>query len=276
MAISVEEVLKKTGLTDEQIKALDPKVTAGFTEIVTSASQTLEAAELAKRSQQELYDKQIAPALDTWANEKANIEAEKLYYKTLAEKAKEGGFLPGDTPFAPPSAGAPGRDAEGKFVPGKNTVPGSPEFVSNLRSEAASAILSIADLNWKYQSLHDGAPMPDAPSALIKEAQAQRMNPIEYAAKKYGFAEKEAAKAAAAEKAKIDAAVATAVAAKEKEWAEKGGSNPDLRRAETSGFSEIKAAVKEGKRPDPLAMTEQERDNSTRQAIRAEISQRVQ
>ncbi len=281
MAKTVEDILKESGLSDDQIKALDAKVTAGLTQVLTSAttaeaaaSQAREAAERAQRAQAEQYDKTIAPALDGWANEKATFEAQLAYYKTLAEKAKEGGFLPAAEPFKPPTAADPNasRDASGKFVAGANPVPGSPQFVDGLRKEISSAFSFAADAQWKYQQLY-GAIMPDSPTELIREAAANHMSPVEWTAKKYKFAEKEQEKTAAAKKAEIDAAVATAVAAKDKEWAEKVGSNPDLRRVEVSKYSEMSKGVKAGQRPDPLApMSESARDAGTRNAIRAELA----
>ena len=267
---TVQDILRESGLNDEQITALDAKVTAGLTQVLTTATSAQEKAELVSRAQQEQYDKQIAPALDNWANEKATLEAQTAYYKTLAEKAKEGGFIPGDAPFKAPVADTT-RGADGKFVAGGNDVPGSPRFVEGLRNEIGAALGSIADLQWKYQSLY-GTIMPDSPTALIREAQTQHMDPVSYAAKKYDFAGKEAAKTAEARKKETDAAVTTALAENDKKWAEKVGSNPDVRRAEVSKFSEINKAVKSGTRPDPLKMNEQERDASTRRNIQAEVA----
>lgn len=271
MPKTVQEVLKESGLTDEQITALDAKAVTAFTSIITTADQTLSAAELAKRAQEQQFTEQIAPALDKWANTEANLTAERDYYKALAEKAKSGGFVQDAPPFTPAAAGTPPRTADGKFVAGQNPVPGSPQFVEGLRTEVAGAVKGILDLNWKYQSLY-GSPMPDAPSELIKEAAAQHMDPIQYAAKKYDFAGKEAAKAAEQKKKETDAAVSAALAENDKKWAEKVGNNPDIRQAQTSRFSEIGKAVKSGTRPDPLKMTEAERDASTKRSIQAEVA----
>jgi len=270
MAKTVEEVLRETGMTDEQIKALDPKVLTGVTTLVSTANQTLEQAELAKRAQAEMYDKEIAPALNNWANEKTSYDAKIAAYDAALKSAKEGGFQVPDI-LAP--AAQPARTADGKFVAGApGSVPGSPTFVQDLRKEAGAAIISIADLSWKYQSLY-GKPMPDSPSSLITEATSQRMDPIAYAAKKYGFAEKEAAIKAEEKKKEIDAAVATAVSAKEKEWAEKTGNNPNLRQAEVSRFASVQAAVKKGERPDTMTMTPEQRREVTRQQIHKELAQ---
>jgi hypothetical protein len=266
---TVNEVLKSSGLTDEQIAALDAKVVAGVTQILSTADQTLADAQREKRAVAETFEKEINPALNKWANDSASLTAERDYYKTLAEKAKEGGFTPNVEPFKPPVAE---RGADGKFVAGApGATPGSPTFVADLRKEAGAAIGSMLDLNWKYQSLY-GQPMPDSPTSLIAEAQAQRMNPIEYAAKKYDFAGKEKAKKDAEQKAHDDAIRKEASDAKDKEWAEKTGNNPMMRQAETSRFSEVAKATKEGKRPDTMTMTPDQRRDFTRQQIHKEIA----
>src|SRR6266851_6742164 len=191
---TVAEILKETGLTDEQISALDPKVTAGLTTVVSTAAQAQEAAENAKRLQAQQYDQEIAPALDAWGNEKAQKDAEIAFYKAQLEGAKAGGFVPAALPGAPAPA-APARTPDGKFVANQNPVPGSPEFVKGLRDELGGAFAFIADTSWKYRSLF-GTEMPDSPTTIIREATAQRMGPAEYAAKKYDFAGKEATKLA--------------------------------------------------------------------------------
>lgn len=267
MPKTVEEVLRETGLSDEQIKALDAKVLTGLTTVVSSAEQTLQAAELAQRAQKEMYDTEIAPALDKWASDSANITAERDYYKTLAEKAKEGGFVAGAEPFKPAA-----RAADGKFVAGApGGTPGSPTFVADLRKEAGAAIGSMLDLTWKYQSLY-GKPMPDSPTVLIAEANAQRLDPISYAAKKYDFAGKEAAMKAEEQKKHDDAIRAEAKSASDKEWAEKVGSNPMIRQAEVSKFSTLDKAVRANERPDPLTMTREQRHVATRNSIMKEAA----
>ena len=269
---TVEDVLRETGLTDEQIAALDPKIKTGVTTLVTSANQTLEQAELAKRALAQQYDQEIAPALDRWANEKAEYDTKMAAYEAALKAAKEGGFqvpaiLTPPTPPVPPS----GRDASGKFVAGANQVPGSPQFVADLRKEAGAAIGSMLDLTWKYQTLY-GKPMPDSPTVLIAEANAQRMDPITYAAKKYDFAGKEASIKAEETKKREDA-IRTEVETKlRKEFAEQTGSNPMVRRAEVSRFSELAQAVSKNERPDPLKMNKEQRHANTRQQFLKEAA----
>jgi hypothetical protein len=272
MPKTVEDILRESGLTDEQIKAIDEKVKTGLTQVVSTAAQTLEQAENVKRLQAQQYEQEIAPALDKWANEKAAADTKLAAYEAALKAAKEGGF---QIPEILNTAPAAQRDQTGRFVTGANQVPGSPAFVDiekKLRDDLGGAFSFAADTQWKYRSLF-GTEMPDAPTAIIREAAAQRMSPADYAAKKYGFAEKEAARKAEEKKKEIDAAVTAAVSAKEKEWAERGGNNPNLRQAITSQFSTIDKAVKEGTRPDPLKMTREQRHAATRQVITRELAE---
>ena len=269
---TVQEVLKQTGLTDEQITALDPKVITGFTQVVTTAQQSLDAAELAKRAQAQQYENEIAPALDTWANEKAAYETKMAAYDAALKAAKEGGFQVPEILANPNPNQNPGtRGPDGKFVAGANAVPGSPDFVANLRKEAGAAIGSMLDLTWKYQALY-GKPMPDSPTVLIAEANAQRMDPIAYAAKKYDFNGRETAIKAEEQKKHDDAIRKEATDAANKEWAEKTGNNPNIRQAEVSRFSVLDKAVKAGERPDPLKMTREQRHTATQHVIRKELA----
>jgi hypothetical protein len=268
---SVEEVLRETGLSEEQIKALDPKVTTGFTTILSSASQAQEAAELAKRAQSEQYDSQIAPALDSWANDKANLEATVAFYKTQAENAKAGGFLPAEAPNAPP-AGTPGRAAAtGQFVAGKNEVPGSPQYMT--RQEGFAAVSNTQWVLAEFMRLNNGAVPPDDIETIANEAVAQRMSLRDYASKKYEFPAKREAIKAAEQKKHDDAIRAETTAEVDKKWAERGGNNPNIRQAEVSRFATLDKAVKEGARPDPLKMGREQRHQATRQVIAKEIAE---
>lgn len=263
---TVAEVLKASGMTDEQIAALDAKAVAGFTQLVTSATTTLEQAENAKRIQAEVYTNEIAPKLDAWAIESANIKAQLAFYKTQAEEAKAGGFLPADAPGAPTAA----RAADGTFVANKNEVPGSPSF-QKLQDDIGGAFAFVADTTWKYRTLF-GQEMPDSPTIIIREAAAQRMSPADYAAKKYDFAGKEKAAADERQKKHDDAIRAEAVAETTKKFAEQGGSNPNIRQATESRFSTIQKAVQKGERKDTTTMSPEQRRDYTRQQIHNEIA----
>lgn len=286
MAKTVAEMLKETGLTDEQIAAIDAKAMDGLTKVVTSANQTLEQAELAKRAQREEYDKTIAPALANWADRDTVISTELAAAKAWIAKIKDSGYVPAEVLAAAPGMSAtptsstPGspatRGPDGKFVPGTT---GSPVFVDekkireDLTNELGRAFGFAADTAAKYRQLY-GTEMPDLPTDLIREAHANHMGEREWAAKKYDFAGKEAARVAAQEKAKIDAAVKEAVAAKEKEWSEKTGNNPNVRTPMESQFSSVNKAVTEGKRQDPLKVSPEQRKANTHAAIQKEFAER--
>ena len=59
---------------------------------------------------------------------------------------------------------------------------------------------------------------------------------------------------------------------KAKTVAELGGNNPDVRRAAISNYSEVKKAVIDGTRKDPLSMTREERQSEMRKQIHADVS----
>jgi DNA-binding beta-propeller fold protein YncE len=127
-------------------------------------------------------------------------------------------------------------------------------------------------VTWKYRTLYDGKEMPDSPTAIIREATAQRMSPSDYAAKKYDFAGREKAKRDTDQKAHDDAIRKETEEKKDREWSEKMSSNPDLRRGEVSGFSTLQKAVDAKQRPNPLGMTREERHRATSQAIQKDIA----
>jgi hypothetical protein len=267
---TVAEVLKETGLTDEQISALDPKLVTGVTTILSTAQQAQEKAELAQRATNEKFETEISPALDAWANDKAALAAKMAAYDAALKAAEEGGFKIPDILKAPIAAAVtPPRTADGKFVAGST---GSPEFVQGLKNEVGAAFGFVADTTWKYRTLY-GTEMPDSPTTIIREATAQRLDPAVYAAKKYDFAGKEAAKRAEEQKKHDDAITAAAIAENDKKWAERVGSNPNIRQAEASKFSVLQKAVDAKERPSPLGLTREERHRNTSQAIQKEIAE---
>lgn len=291
MPKSVAEVLRESGLSDEQIAAIDAKAMEGLTRIVTSANEDREKAEFALRAQREEYDTRIAPALANWADTDTKLSTENAALKTWVQKVKDSGYVPKEVLEAMPSFGTPssaaadpahaGRDPNGRFVPGANVTPGSPAFVDvkkELANELGSAFAFASDTQWKYRTLF-GKEMPDAPTSLIREAQQNRMSPSEWAAKKYGFADRENAMKAEQQKAHDDQIRKETEDRLNKEYAEKFGNNPNVRTPSESQFSSVNKAVAEGKRRDPLKMTPEERRSNTHSNIQkefAELSSRVQ
>ena len=311
--MTVAEILKASGLDDAAIAALDAKVLAGFTGVLTTAAEenkkaeeerlaakaAQDAAELAQRANKEFYDQTIVPSLNGWEaqeqamkQEIANAKALAAFYEAQNKAAKESGFIATDAPvFTPAAVVVPGRDANGKFVAGTpGGTPGSPTFtMEQVREGLGNTLGTVTDIQWKYQRLY-GTPMPVAPTELVRQAEAQKMNPADYAAKTFNFAAKEAelvARQQAEERAKI-AAEAVApyeqkLKEKDTEWqkkleeqaktiSERGGNNPDVKRAAISNFPEIKKAVADGTRKDPLSMTREERQVSMRQDIQKSVA----
>ena len=269
---TVTEQLRSAGWTEDDIKNFDAQKLKGIETIFTSAEQERQKGELAQRAAADMFENQITPALNDWGAREANLSAERDYYKTLADKAKDGGFIPAAPPFQ--AAGAtPPRGDGGRFVANSNPVPGSPDF-REFENKVAGAIGSLSDLQWRYRSLF-GREMPDAPTALSAEAAAQHMSMPEWAARKYDFAGKEAAQRAEEQKKHDDAIREEARVEVEKRYAEAGGTNPNLRIAQTSRFSDLKKGVKDGTQMDPLKMNREQRHAATAASIRQDIAATV-
>lgn len=218
---TVLEALKATGLTDEQISALDKRVVDTFGNVLTNAEQlraqadkdkadasaetakaetqrqaavaAQEAAELAQRSNKDFYDTTIAPALTGWEDKEktlqqliADSKAEAAFYKTQAEAAKDSGFVPKDAPkFTAQIPNAdPARNDKGQYVanaPG--ATPGSPTLIDEMRS-------AFTDTTWamqEFQRLTGGQYLPDDITLLGREAATQKLPFRDYVERKYNF-----------------------------------------------------------------------------------------
>jgi hypothetical protein len=275
---TVEEILRQSGLTDDQIKALDAKVLSGFTTVLSSATDAQqaaardkEAAELAQRAQQELYANQITPALDSWAIESANLKAERDYYRTQNENARAGGFIPKEAPsYSPNPNPNPPQGPDGRFVAGANPVPGSPSYMT-----FDQGITALTNATWamnEYQRLF-GTVMPEDVGVLLKESAERHMSFRDHVSTKFGFEKKRQEIAETKQKAHDEAVAKAAIAENDKKWAERVGSNPNLRAPEDSRFSAVRKATDAGTRPDPLTMSKEQRRNFTRTQIHKEIAE---
>ena len=187
---TVQEVLKQSGLTDEQIAAFDAKAITAFTGVLTTAEQerktaaeaaakaaeerkaateasakaeeerkaaaaALEAQELRKRSNDQFYEESIVPALNSWGNEKTQKDAEVAFYKTQLEGAKAAGFIPAEAPGFhlaenTGTSATPTRDAQGRYVAG--TQNGTPGSPT-FTMEAIDQRLGngISNIGWAMQ-----------------------------------------------------------------------------------------------------------------------------
>jgi hypothetical protein len=208
--MTVEEVFKQSGFSEEQIKALDPKAITAFNGVLTTADKdrqeaiaAREAAELAQRSNVDFYETKIAPSLTAWEEEKQRIENEKArsaaeaaFYRTQAEEAKKSGFVPTDAPNFDASkfATVQGRDSQGRYAEGRyvpnapGSTPGSPTFfdVNKVYERAGDAVGVLTDIQWEHQRLF-GQPLPISPTELIRQADAMKLDPKSYAARTFSW-----------------------------------------------------------------------------------------
>jgi hypothetical protein len=264
---SVADVLRQSGFSDEQIKGLDAKVITTFDGILSTATAAQERAELEHRSNRQFYESEIAPALNNWGTEKGNLEAELAFYRAQNEAARVNGFVPAEAPQH--------RDGQGRYVPNTpGSTPGSPTFdVQKIYERAGDAVGIIADLQWQHQQLY-GVPMPISPTELIRQADAQRLDPKLYAAKAFNWDSKRAELQKKSEEEHDAGIRKQAEAARDAYWAERTGSNPDVRPPQPSRYSDMSRAVHAKALPDPLQLNDQQRRAATAQMIRKDISER--
>jgi hypothetical protein len=243
---SLAEVLKQSGLSQEQIDALDAKFLSGVStyvsgvyktaeekeqaavaaaakaeadrkaqeELTTAAKAAQDAAELNKRSVDEFWNTTYNPGVAAWeterqklAKEAADAQAAAAYYKTQITGLKDLGFTPADIPnFTPPPA------------PVVEKTPGTPTFSEDaIMKRLDQGVHTIQDISWKYQQLY-GTPIPVSPSELVAKADAIKLSPMEYASRTFRFAEKEAEHRAAEAKKHDDGIAEAARAAEQSEW----------------------------------------------------------
>jgi hypothetical protein len=267
---TVQDVLKESGFTDEQIQALDQRAVTAFTNVLSTAERE-------RQANTDFYENQIAPSLVQWdeektrmENDKARIAAENAFYKAQNEAARSAGFVPADAPgYTPP------RDGAGRYVAGGGGTPGSPTFEpGELVRRAGDGLATIADIDYRHRQLFDNRPMPMLPSELVKQADMRRLSPMAYAEQTFGFRQREQElqqkqQADHDEKIRKDAVVE-----RDRYWAERTGSNPDVRMSMRSPeMTDVARAAKAGKLPDPLMLNDNERRAATRQMIRTDLQE---
>lgn len=266
---SVAEVLKATGFTDEQIAALDPKLTSAFSIVLSEAATDRERAEVERRSNLRFYDESISPALTNWASEKAQKDAEVAYFKTQLESARASGFLPADLPEQP-------RDASGRYLPNQpGGTPGSPTFtMDQIDARLGSGIANVGWAMQEYARHYNGQVLPDSFEVLAQEADRLRLPFRDHVARKYDFETRRRETQERQQREHDDRIRRETEDAVNRKWSEKIGSNPDVRIQQASQYSEVSRAVKAGQRQDPLSMNDSQRRAATSQAIRQEIAER--
>lgn len=282
----------------ERTAAQDAVKQAEAERVAAKAAQ--DAAELAQRANAEFYEGTIVPSLNGWDAQEQKLKQEIADAKNLAEfyekqnkTAREAGFIATDVPlFSSPVANNPSRDGQGKFVTNGGGTPGSPTFkMEEVENRLGQGLDNSVWALQEYQRLSGGQFLPDSISTLAQEASSNKLSFKDYVSRKYDFPSKQSALQAKAKDAEKAAWLAEATAplqeqlkAKDVEWqkkledkakevSERGGNNPDVRRAAISDYPEVKKAVEAGTRPDPLSFKNQaERSAATRQQIRADVT----
>lgn len=260
---TVDEVLRQSGFSDDEISRLDHRAITGFGNILTESLNAQERAETERLANAQFYEDKIVPALAGWELEKQQLEGEKARMQAEAKFYREGARAAGISIADPDS---------GQYIAGTGT--GSPAFSGNMNelvSRAGEALGTLADLQWKYESLF-GSKLPISPSVLIQEADRAHLDPVTYAAKKFNFAQREREIAEAKQKMHDDEIRRQATAEADRKWSEKVGNNPDVRKGEASRFADLQRAVRQDARPDPLKLDATQRRQMTRNQIRSEIS----
>jgi hypothetical protein len=286
---SVQEILRQAGIGDETITSFGPKAIEAFGNVLTEAQAAREAAELAQRSNVDFYQNQIAPSLVAWEEEKqrldndrARIASEAAFYRTQAEQARAYGFLPSDAP-----TGFQPRDGQGRYVasfPG--ATPGSPTFTGTSPSTGNGVTMEqidqrlgtgLSNFAWamqEYQQLNEGKYLPDSIDQLAQEATNSRQSFRDYVTRKYDFQGKRAALQKQEQEHHDQKIRDEATRAADQRWAERVGSNPDMRMAQTNPrMTDIARATRAGQLPDPLMLNDEQRRQATRMAIHKDLSE---
>jgi hypothetical protein len=283
---TVEEVLRQSGFTDQQISEMDARAITAFTGVLSAAEAERQRAEQERQANVQFYDNQIVPSLTGWDEEKTRLEnerartnAEVAFYKAQNESARASGFISSDAPgFQPP------RDGQGRYVANAGGTPGSPIFQpQEMIKRAGDGLAQIADIDWKHRSLFDGKPLPISPSELIRQADARNMDPMTYANQTFGFQQRERELQKQQQEAHDNKIKQDAVTERDRYWAERTGNNPDMRRPQDNPkMTDIARAARSGtplpgapggKLNDPLSLNETERRAQTRAGIRAEMQE---
>jgi hypothetical protein len=256
----IHDILKANGYNDEEITSIaaalgtNPDHMKVFEQGLVDADEKVRQAQLkldeANRKNQQIqqwWEQDATKQINDVYTHYDNIKADNAYLKAQVDAARESGFLPGQPPGpAAPDQLPPVRSPDGRFVANANPVPGSPKFMTE--EQGWKALASVANAVTRYPQLFEGRPLPDSIPDLVKEAINARMDFDPYISQKYDFPKREKEIAAARQKEHDDKVAKEALDAYKKEFAERNGSNPDLRPGVTSSFSKFQQQQPNGQR----------------------------
>lgn len=272
MLKSIEQILKESGQTDEQITAI--LATLGpakniFETTLRTAEETLATATKKETEINRFWNEEAAPQINQAFSEKATAEAQASFYRTQAEEARKNGFIAKDAPgYTPPANPNPNPNpAPGPtVVANKNEVPGSPAYMTV--DQGARAISEAAFLLTEHQRLFN-EPLPDL-SELMESAGQSRRKARDIWSEKYKVSERRAtleAEKKAAERATMEKEITAKVA---KDFAEKYG-HDGTRPMAPSRYPNYARDEKTGA-PDKLAWTRADKKERLRKRIYDQVA----
>jgi len=252
--MTVAEVLKQSGLTDDQIAALDAKAMSAFSGILTTADQAKaealqkekaasdlavkaeadrkaaeesaleaktaqEAAELTNRTTEEFWKTTYPPAIAAMEAEKAKLAKEAADAKAEAAyyRTQRASYL-GTLGINPEDAPVFTPPAVVAPVVDANRTPGTPTFTEDQINQRIGNGLSNSVWALQEHQRLTGQFLPDPIDQLAQEATFQKLPFRDYVARKYDFAGKQRAAQEAAAKAHDDAIKAARDAEKDAEY----------------------------------------------------------
>jgi hypothetical protein len=254
---SVRDILLQSGVDQYTINSLDERVTGALQNVLSEA-------ELQKTSVDQFWANTYAPGIQQWEQEKSDLgrrlaasESQRAAYERERQVLVEQGIVTGDNSVKPNNSFT---------TPGTPTFSGDPnDFVGRV----SQGLSQLSDADWKHKQLY-GQPLPIAPSELIKEADRLGISPMEAAERKFKFAAKEQELRDNRIREEVESKV-------RREFAEKAGSNPDLRQPSGSAkYADTRRAVEKGELRDPLRLTQAERRQQALNSIHKHIEERQQ
>ena len=235
--MTIDEVLKAEGYTDEEAKALveNPKNSALLTKILKQSEEGQTALLKAREIEQNLKtwnETQVVPYVRGADEKVAKVTAELAATRAHMKALKDAGYDIPDSYFA----------SEGTPLPVK--TPDSPaldsKYVDDRAMDIARTNMALISMSNKYRSLTGGELDLDAEYEDFGKNRRPSENMREYVTRKYDIPGLEAKRSAAAEQKKLDDYAATKVQEEKSKWVQSNGVNPETRNPRSSRFDEIR------------------------------------
>ena len=271
----LEWMKQESGLTDDELKAWEATLgDAKFKGFLTKIMKANESEGAARRkAETELqqftarYENEFVPEMRKVVQDSLENEGETAALRAKLAKAKEYGVVPEDDTTANANPNPP--RAQGS--PDPNLV--NRDDFSRFSTAQANTVVALQNLSAEHFSLF-GTPLGGVDELVTEVNRQHQLGNRQFTLKnaweqKHNVAEKRAEQTAAAQRKHDDEITAKAV----KEYAEKNGSNPNLRTGRPSRFSTYKASdAQQGeKKPWQSARGARERNAPWRENAKAKL-----